>query len=128
MRERVLNHKMQRPGEWITVEEPFDISGTLRDMQCRYEVILIDCLTMWLSNLMLNNMNALQEIDSFISLLSGIKSSLFVVSNEVGQGIVPDNRLSRDFRDMAGILNQKTAAAADEVFIVTAGIPVKIKG
>ncbi len=127
MKERIKKHKKERPGEWTTFEEPLNISTLISDIHKSYDIILLDCLTLWLSNLMLNNKDVEAETESFISSLSTIHCSLFTVSNEVGLGIVPDNALSRRFRDLSGYLNQKMAALADEVYLVTAGIPLKIK-
>jgi len=127
MKERIEKHKKERSGEWATFEEPLNISTLISDINRSYDVILVDCLTLWLSNLLLNNKNVEAEIESFISSLSTIRCSLFTVSNEVGLGIVPDNALARRFRDLSGYLNQKIASVADEVYLVTAGIPLKIR-
>ncbi len=131
MKERIEKHKRERSLEWITIEEPLRIGETIRDARDRYDVILIDCLTLWLSNLLINNRDAEKEIEHFVSSLRDIQSSLFsslfIVSNEVGAGIVPENALSRKFRDLAGYLNQKVAEVADEVYFVIAGIPLRIK-
>ena len=127
MKERIEKHKKERSDEWATFEEPLNISTLISDIHKSYDIILLDCLTLWLSNLMLNNKDVEAETESFISSLSTIHCSLFTVSNEVGLGIVPDNALSRRFRDLSGYLNQKMAALADEVYLVTAGIPLKIK-
>lgn len=135
MRERVEKHKKQRGGEWDTYEEPVKVADVLQGIKDKYNVVIIDCLTLWLSNLMCNGHDVEKGIESLCSSLStiyclpaGKAGSLFTVSNEVGTGIVPDNELARKFRDFAGILNQKVAAIADDVYLVTAGIPVKIKG
>ncbi|TAL24498.1 MAG: bifunctional adenosylcobinamide kinase/adenosylcobinamide-phosphate guanylyltransferase [Nitrospirae bacterium] len=136
MRQRIEKHKKERPAEWTTIEEPLEVSSLIKDIQKNYEVILIDCLTLWLSNLMLNNKDVEKEIGSFISALSPLASAsrpgrqpsaLFIVSNEVGMGIVPENEAARTFRDLAGTLNRKVAGISDEVYLVTAGIPIKIK-
>lgn len=127
MRERIERHKKERSGEWTTLEEPLNISTLISDINRSYDIILLDCLTLWLSNLLLNNKDVETEIGSFISSLSNMHCSLLIVSNEVGLGIVPDNALSRRFRDLSGYLNQKMAAIADEVYLVTAGIPLRIK-
>jgi adenosylcobinamide kinase/adenosylcobinamide-phosphate guanylyltransferase len=127
MKDRIEKHKKERSGEWTTLEEPLNISTLISDINRSYDIILLDCLTLWLSNLLLNNKDVETEIGSFISSLSNMHCSLLIVSNEVGLGIVPDNALSRRFRDLAGYLNQKMAAIADEVYLVTAGIPLRIK-
>lgn len=129
MKERIDKHKKERTEEWMTFEEPLNISALIKDIQDKYNVILLDCLTLWLSNLMLNNFDANKEIEGLINALrfTPNASRMFIVSNEVGMGIVPDNELSRRFRDLSGCLNQKVAGIADEVYLVTAGIPIKIK-
>ena len=131
MKERIEKHKKERPSDWITFEEPVNIAALIKDIQDKYDIILFDCLTLWLSNLMLNNLDLEKEIGLFCSSLftvhSALGGSLFIVSNEVGMGIVPENELSRRFRDLSGYLNQKVAEIADEVYLVTAGIPIKIK-
>ncbi|MBI5212097.1 MAG: bifunctional adenosylcobinamide kinase/adenosylcobinamide-phosphate guanylyltransferase [Nitrospirae bacterium] len=134
MKERIEKHKKERSvvdsthrEEWITIEEPLNIPALINNIHAKYDVILIDCLTLWLSNLMLADKDIGTEIETFCSSLSTVHCSLFAVSNEVGMGIVPDNELSRRFRDMAGHLNQKVAGIANEVYSVTAGIPLKIK-
>ena len=127
MRERIEKHKKERPEEWMTFEEPLNISALIKDIQDKHDVILLDCLTLWLSNLMLNNLDLEKEIDLFCSSLFTVNSFTFIVSNEVGMGIVPENELSRRFRDLSGYLNRKVAEIADEVYLVTAGIPIKIK-
>jgi len=127
MKERIEKHKRQRGDDWVTYEEPIKISDVLKTIERRYRVVVIDCLTLWLSNLMKTDLNIETEIGHFISSLVTCHSSLiFIVSNEVGMGIVPENEMARRFRDMAGILNQKMAEISDEVFIVVAGIPIKI--
>ncbi|MGB9715350.1 MAG: bifunctional adenosylcobinamide kinase/adenosylcobinamide-phosphate guanylyltransferase [Thermodesulfovibrionales bacterium] len=128
MKERIEDHKRQRGDEWVTYEEPLSIANVLEEIEGRYSVILIDCLTLWLSNLMHAGLNIEIEIEHFISSLVTCHSSpIYIVSNEVGMGIVPENEMARRFRDMAGFLNQKIAEVADEVYMVVAGIPVKIK-
>jgi adenosylcobinamide kinase/adenosylcobinamide-phosphate guanylyltransferase len=127
MKERINEHKRNRGNEWDTYEEPIEIVSLIKDIHKKYDVILIDCLTLWLSNLMYSNKEIKNEIHSFCCSLFTVHCSLFTVSNEVGMGIVPDNKMARDFRDLAGFLNQKIAEIADEVYLVTAGIPVKIK-
>ena len=127
MKERIDKHRKERAEEWMTFEEPLNIAALIKDVQNKYDVILLDCLTLWLSNLMTYSSDIEGEIKNLISSLVSRPSSLFIVSNEVGMGIVPDNELSRRFRDLSGYLNQKVAEIADEVYLVTAGIPIKIK-
>ena len=128
MKLRIEKHRNRRGEEWHTIEEPLKIAGVLKGLGNGYSAAVIDCLTLWLTNLVLGAGEPESEIGSFLSALKeGGFPPLFVVSNEVGMGIVPDNALSRRFRDLAGHLNQEVAASADEVYLVAAGIPLKIK-
>jgi len=133
MKERIVKHKEARGSDWNTHEEPVKIVDALKGMMDQYDVILVDCLTLWLSNLVCSNMDYENDINELIDVLRTARAihesplQLFIVSNEVGMGIVPDNELSRRFRDLAGILNQKVAQMADEAYLVTAGIPIKLK-
>ncbi|MDP2645297.1 MAG: bifunctional adenosylcobinamide kinase/adenosylcobinamide-phosphate guanylyltransferase [Desulfobacterales bacterium] len=144
MKERIDKHRKERRGDWDTVEQPLEIHDTLMTSGPPYCAILIDCLTLWLSNVMGGHEESpdmqarLEEaINIFVKGLEEIKysdslfhdvSCIFIISNEVGMGIVPDNRLARIFRDMAGRLNQKVAKIADEVYLVVSGIPLRLKG
>jgi adenosylcobinamide kinase/adenosylcobinamide-phosphate guanylyltransferase len=135
MKQRIELHREQRRGEWDTFEEPLRIIETLKTIRTSYEVIIIDCLTMWVSNLMMEdkerkmeNGKWKREIEKFIDCLKDLNNlSLFIISNEVGMGIVPDNEMARRFRDIAGTLNQKVAEVADEVYLMVSGIAVRIK-
>ena len=124
---RIARHKAERSDEWQAFEEPVDIGGLIAEIHGNYDVLVIDCLTLWVTNLMLGNCDIENKSRSFIDALSGCLSSVFVVSNEVGLGIVPDNRLAREFRDIAGTLNRKVAEVADEVYFVAAGLPLRMK-
>ncbi len=138
MDERIRKHRQDRGDEWETLEEPVAMPALIRRVSDRYSVLLVDCLTLWLSNIIGSRPGNAQplveeEISRFVRVLTDFKdstarSSLYVVSNEVGMGIVPDNRLARFFRDMAGWLNQEVAGVADEVYLVVSGIPLKVKG
>lgn len=146
MKERIERHKKERPGDWDTVEEPMNIAEVMREAPKEYDVMVLDCLTLWMSNLLIrvhNTEDSTQIIETEIgNLLDTVKMlknsslpdsapsncSLYIVSNEVGLGIVPDNKLARMFRDYAGMLNQRIAEIADEVYMVLAGIPLRIKG
>lgn len=128
MKERIERHKIERGGEWETIEEPLRISEVIEGIGDGYGVIVLDCLTLWLSNVILSGLDLEKEISSFCHSLSTVRSPLFIVSNEVGMGIVPEKELTRRFRDLSGILNQKVAEIADEVYLVVSGIPLKIKG
>ncbi len=132
MAERISKHKSSRPKGWRTFEEPLDIPAVIAKAY-NYDIIIIDCLTILVSNLLLENdsKNDDDEILSRIVELSEIArytaGTMIIVSNEVGMGIVPDNQLARRFRDLAGRANQIIAESADEVYICFSGIPVKIK-
>jgi adenosylcobinamide kinase/adenosylcobinamide-phosphate guanylyltransferase len=132
MKDRIEKHRQQRGNDWHTVEEPFDIVGALNKLK-EYPVILLDCLTLWISNLMLNNIDIQREIEQFLNTINSSAfsfqpSALIIISNEVGMGIVPENELARRFRDIAGMFNQKVAENSDEVYFVVSGMPIKIKG
>ena len=171
MKQRILLHQEARPSEWETIEEPIYLSKRLHDISGLYDVVIVDCLTLWLSNMLgrgedseppRGNIDILRqaqddnhsvmepchselvellsnhgvfsgeriktEIVELASVLKDIRCKVIVVSNEVGLGIVPENKMARLFRDLGGWMNQKVAAAAGEVYLVTCGIPVKIKG
>lgn len=130
MRKRIEEHKKKRGEGWDTYEEPLRIDYVIKETESEYSAIVIDCMTIWLSNLLHGNYDVMNEIESITDALriTDNVSRIYIISNEVGLGIVPDNEMARRFRDMAGILNQKVAKIADEVYLVTAGIPVKIKG
>jgi adenosylcobinamide kinase / adenosylcobinamide-phosphate guanylyltransferase len=127
MNDRIERHKQERSAAWKTFEEPIALPQIIIDNGNRYDVILIDCLTLWLSNLIMNDTDVESAIESMLSALETCSSSLFVVSNEVGMGIVPENALARRFRDLSGTLNRRVAEISDEVYLITAGLPLKIK-
>jgi len=129
MKARIEEHKRKRGDDWDTYEEPINIVSRIEEIRHKYDVILIDCLTLWLSNIIHSDFDVLYEIENLVNALRITHYALriYVISNEVGLGIVPDNALSRKFRDMSGYLNQRVASIADEVYFVTAGIPIKIK-
>lgn len=132
MKERIEKHRKERGGDWDTFEEPVKVPEIISDAGDKYSVVVLDCLTLWLSNMICGDMDCGEKIGDLITVLENSKietgnSKLIIVSNEVGMGIVPENELARKFRDAAGLLNQKVAEIADEVYLVTAGIPIKIK-
>lgn len=127
MKERIEHHKQERSPEWMIFEEHVALPSLIGGVCSEYDVVLIDCLTLWLSNLMMHNADVGAEMKAFLSAAIACPASLFVVSNEVGMGIVPENALARKFRDFAGTLNRHMAEIADEVYLVTAGIPIIIK-
>ncbi len=130
MKKRVKLHKQMRPAGWDTFEERKNIAALLKSMGGRYRVIIIDCLTLLVSNLMsgkCNERHITDEINSMLAALKRVKAESFIVSNEVGLGIVPMNKTARDFRDIAGRVNQAAAKGSDRVFFMVSGIPWRIK-
>lgn len=126
MEERIAHHQARRAGGWRTVEAPLDLVGTLEAVPDE-RPLLLDCLTLWLSNHLLAESDVAAEADRLVAVLSRPRGPWVVVANEVGLGIVPDNVLARRFRDEAGRLNQQVAAIADTVLFMTAGLPIKVK-
>lgn len=126
MTERIAAHRARRGENWQTIEAPHELAEALNATADGMPV-LVDCLTLWLSNRMLAEADVENECAELSEVLSAPRGAWVVVSNEVGLGIVPDNELARRFRDEAGRLNQQVAAVADEVFFMVAGIPMKVK-
>jgi adenosylcobinamide kinase / adenosylcobinamide-phosphate guanylyltransferase len=127
MRQRIEHHKVQRGSGWTTVEAPLDLAGALQQIDEKTRFILIDCLTVWIGNLMHHGKDVVEEVERLATTIEAAKGRVVVVSNEVGQGIVPENAMARRFRDLQGLCNQRIAAVADEVVLVVAGIPMTIK-
>ncbi|MBN2254085.1 MAG: bifunctional adenosylcobinamide kinase/adenosylcobinamide-phosphate guanylyltransferase [Deltaproteobacteria bacterium] len=132
MEERIRKHQEKRGDRWDTLEEPIALGDALRSVDDDYDVILIDCLTLWVSNLLMSFPEQAgrraEIIDDFFSSIDGVRGTLIVTSNEVGQGIVPDNKIARIYRDKLGFLNQRMAKRADSVHVLFSGISVTIKG
>jgi len=126
MRARVAAHRARRGTHWTTREEPLDIAGVL-DARTG-EPVLVDCLTLWLSNLLGAGRDVDAETAALCAALKRAKGPVVLVSNEVGLGIVPDNALAREFRDHAGRLHQAVGAVATHVVFVAAGLPLFLKG
>ena len=130
MKKRITLHRKNRPSYWKTFE-CFDGETSLLRKSClRFDVILIDCLTLMISNLMLKGIRedvVKNRINRILNILKKGKATAIIVSNEVGLGIVPENKLARDFRDIAGKINQLTAKNADEVYFMVSGLPLKLK-
>lgn len=126
MRDRIAAHRSRRGEGWLTIDAPLDLAGALRNMP-EGRPALVDCLTLWLSNRMLAGDDAEAVAAELEEMLASPRGPWFVVSNEVGLGIVPDNELARRFRDAAGRLNQRVAALADTVLLMVAGLPLKVK-
>jgi len=131
MARRVEDHKKIRGPEWQTIEESVAIVDKIRQYGDKVEVILLDCITLWLSNLLLkweNDLRVMEEVDRLIKIIKESQTSLIIISNEVGMGIVPAEPLGRRFRDLSGIINQKIAEVADTVICMVSGIPMFLKG
>jgi len=126
MRERIAQHRARRGEGWHTLDAPLDLAGMLDSVPADRPV-LVDCLTLWLTNHMLAEHDVEAECARLGAVLSRPRGPWFVVSNEVGLGIVPDNALARRFRDAAGRLNQQVASQADTVLMMVAGLPLKVK-
>ncbi|MFP4213687.1 MAG: bifunctional adenosylcobinamide kinase/adenosylcobinamide-phosphate guanylyltransferase [Desulfohalobiaceae bacterium] len=130
MQNRVDRHRQERGPGWQTLEEPVDLPGCILSQQDPETVLLADCLTLWLSNLLQQELREEQILERFDQLQASLEQArgrVILVANEVGAGLVPMQEISRLFRDLAGVLNQRAAASAQQVFWLVAGIPVRIK-
>ena len=127
MQQRIEEHRSRRGTGWQTVEAPLELAATL-DACPNDAPVLVDCLTLWLSNLMLQERTVGPTVDELMDALERRRGLTVLVSNEVGLGIVPENRLAREFRDAAGILHRRVAASAQHVHFMVAGIPMIVKG
>jgi adenosylcobinamide kinase/adenosylcobinamide-phosphate guanylyltransferase len=131
MKDRVARHKAERDGRWLTLDVPTELAEAIAEHGVDGNVILVDCLTLWMTNLLMQPANAEPVAARVAALVAALKQAtcpVVLVSNEVGAGIVPENRLARQFRDAAGIANQEVAAAVDRVVWMVAGIANVIKG
>ena len=127
MRQKIAAHRARRDAHWTTVDAPYDPATVLR-IQDAGHVVLLDCVTLWLTNVMLADQDLDTACDALLAALTACPCPVVVVSNEVGMGIVPDNALSRRFRAGQGRINQRLAAQADTVVAVIAGLPLTLKG
>lgn len=127
MRLRIAQHKTRRGERWRTVEAPLAIAEILLAAPSETGAVLVDCLTLWLSNLMHAKRDLDRETEGLLTTLPAVACPVILVSNEVGLGIVPENRLARDFRDCQGRLNQRVAELADHVVFTAAGLPLVLK-
>ena len=125
MAARIAQHRLDRGEDWRTIDAPIDLCAAIGSLDGT--AALLDCVTVWIGNLMHEERDVNTEIDKLVDHLTAAPGPLVVVSNEVGLGIVPDNAMARRFRDFAGRLNQKLAAVAPRVVLVTAGIPQILK-
>ena len=130
MEQRVMHHQRQRDSTWKTLEAPIFLPDAIIKQGLKGNVLLVDCLTLWINNLIMDDRNAAKIDNHIINLIRSLDEAecpVILVSNEVGCGIVPENKLARRFRDIAGFTNQKVADFADRVIWMVAGISVKIK-
>lgn len=136
MRLRVNLHRQRRPEGWTTFEAPLGAEKVIREASEQYQVILFDCLTVYTSNLLLAESaaepesrfsNIMKQVEQLVAAVLNSCATVIFVTNEVGMGIVPDNPLAREYRDLAGLVNQKLAAIADEVYLVVSGLAVDMK-
>jgi adenosylcobinamide kinase/adenosylcobinamide-phosphate guanylyltransferase len=125
MRERIAGHQAERAGEFVTIEEPRDLAAAIQGHAPSLDVLVIDCVTLWLSNCLLSGCEA--DIGGVIGAAQAFPTTCIFVTNEVGCGIVPENALARQFRDLAGAVNRDLAESADEAYWMAFGIPVRIK-
>lgn len=131
MEDRIARHQAERGERWRTIEEPLAVAAVL-DQAHAGQSLLVDCLTLWLANLMAaadrnDDLDEEAEMDRLVASFAACPANVVLVANEVGQGIVPLNAMVRRYRDLAGRLNQLAAAAADEVWLVAAGLPLRLK-
>ena len=125
MTQRIANHRGDRGAAWNTIEAPLDLVGSIKSAKGD---VLLDCLTLWLTNLMMNEKDDEIEVSALIAVLENTSNKVVIVSNELGLGLVPEHGLSRRFRDHHGIMNQRVAAAAQCVVFMVAGIAQVVKG
>lgn len=127
MAERILRHQSDRGARWKTLEAPLELADAVTQTSSPDQIAVVDCLTLWLSNLIHAGRDIEKESDTLLRALSHSPARIILISNETGLGIVPDNALARLFRDHAGRLHQKIAAQADQVFFIAAGLPLQMK-
>ncbi len=127
MAARIRHHQAARDDDWFLIEEPMDLAGALEKLNDKKYTIVIDCLTLWLTNCLCAGQLA-QHKNNFLEILSDHQADIFIVSNEVGSGIVPLGELSREFVDQSGWLNQELARLCERVNLVVAGLPLSLKG
>ncbi len=128
MQSRIARHRAERPSHWQTIEAPIYLAAVLEAQQKSQNYLIVDCLTLWLTNLLLSKDKVLQEQQKLLlNVLANTHNEVILVSNEVGLGVIPMNALARRFVDEAGWLNQKVAEICDEVWMMTAGLPLQLK-
>lgn len=127
MSARIARHRADRDARWLTVEESIDLAAAIRRMDAPGTIMVVDCLTLWASNLLLSDKALDPQLAMLLAAIRSARGRLIIVSNEVGLGIVPDNALARKFRDMAGTINQRVAAVVDHVHFIAAGLALTMK-
>ena len=132
MKKRIARHKASRPASWITIEEQINIAETVRKNQAHADAVIIDCITVWLSNMLMHNeqlteKELISSVDRLLDAYNYGDATYIIVSGEVGMGIVPEHPLGRIFRDYLGLVNQRLAGRADRAVLMVAGIPVDVK-
>ena len=127
MHDRIIIHQERRGDIWETIEEPLALADALRQTAHSGRAILVDCLTLWVTNLMMAEANVMRECAGLKKLIGDLAVPVVFVSNEVGLGIVPENKMAREFRDLAGHVNQEIADACETVYFVASGLPLTLK-
>jgi adenosylcobinamide kinase/adenosylcobinamide-phosphate guanylyltransferase len=127
MSARIAQHRERRGNHWQTIEEPLALAETLAKVNAEGRALMVDCLTLWLTNLMVHDLAVENEVGKLLATLDGLDGAAILVSNEVGQGIMPTNRMARRFIDHAGWLHQELAKKADRVLFMTAGLAQQMK-
>jgi adenosylcobinamide kinase/adenosylcobinamide-phosphate guanylyltransferase len=130
MAARIARHRAERPARWATLEEPLDVAAACRRAAGSHDLVIVDCVTVWISNLMERGDDdtlVLAAVDDLAKLLRERLGSVILVSNEVGQGVHPPTELGRRFRDLLGVVNQRLAAVADRVTLMVAALPLTVK-
>jgi len=129
MRDRVKSHQVQRQAKFATIEEPLELAAAILTAARTHDVILVDCLTLWITNLIVANRDVAAAVEELLVTLGDVTATrVILVSNEVGLGIVPDNAMARMFRDLAGSAHQRVAEICGDVYFVVAGLPMVLKG
>ena len=132
MAERIIRHQEERGASFQTIEEPLNLSSRLEEIMDTCSIVVVDCLTLWVSNLLgvmeKEGQGILGQRDELLTVLKNTQTPVILIGNEVGWGIVPDNSLARTFRDVSGRLHQEIAQIADQVILMVAGIPLVVKG
>lgn len=129
MRDRIGRHRAERPAHWVTVEQPLNVPAAVQHAET--PVLLLDCLSVWVNNLMFHDWTDAQILaatDDLVSAARNHAGTVILVTNEVGLGIVPDNALSRRYRDVLGWVNQRCAQASHEAYLLVSGLPLTLKG